>query len=215
MKYLILDSQINFFQENGFIEFENIFPQEKIQIIENEIDTIFKSKKNLDFFKQYIAFRDLFRKSSIIKKITLDKSIASIAKTLSNRSSLRLLFDQTFITNKKNLFESFKTINDVISFQGAVCYAVIKLDSNTTIDSNNLPKKQGSLTFFKSSLAENHMPLNLKDLYSNSHKFLLIAYGDIRTLYKLNKNDPNLNYLKNFGYSFGDKLKDEFHPVVF
>ncbi|NGX49758.1 MAG: hypothetical protein K940chlam5_01362 [Candidatus Anoxychlamydiales bacterium] len=215
MKYLILDSQINFFQENGFIEFENIYPKEEIQIMENEIDTIFKSTKNLDFFKQYIAFRDLFRKSSIIKKLTLDKNIASIARTLSNRSSLRLLFDQTFITNKKNLFESNKTINDVISFQGAVCYAIIKLDSSAAIDSNNLPKKQGSLMFFKSLDSDNHPLINIEDLYSCSQKFLLIAYGDIKTLYKLNKNDPNLNYLKNFGYSFGDKLKDEFHPVVF
>ncbi|HEU64385.1 MAG TPA: hypothetical protein ENH96_03230 [Chlamydiae bacterium] len=215
MKFLIPDSQINFFQENGFIEFENIFPQERIQIIENEIDTLFKSITDLDFFKQYIAFRDLFRKSLIIKKLVVDKNLASIAKTLSNRSSLRLLFDQTFITNKKNLFENSKTLNDVISFQGAVCFSLLKLDNNIAISSNNLPKKQGSLMFFKSSVSENHPLINMEDLYTGSQKFLLIGYGNIKTLYKLNKEDPNLNYLKNFGYSFGDKLKDEFHPVVF
>ena len=103
----------------------------------------------------------------------------------------------------------------MISFQGGVCYLLIKLDNNIALDSSNLPKKQGSLIFFKSSDSENSSLINLEDLYSRSHKFLLIGYGDIKTLYKLNKNDPNLNYLKNFGYSFGDKLKDEFHPVVF
>ena len=150
MKFLILDSQINFFEENGFIEFENVFPKEKIQILENEVDTIFKSKKNLNFFEQYISLRDLFRKSSIIKKIVLDKNLASIVKALSNKSSLRVIFDQTFLTNKKNLFESSTTINDLISFQGAICFLLIKLDNNIALNSNTFPKNPGSLVFFKS-----------------------------------------------------------------
>lgn len=215
MKFLILDSQINFFEENGFIEFENVFPKEKLQILENEVDTIFKSKKNLNFFEQYIAFRDLFRKSSIIKKIVLDKNLASIVKAISNKSSLRVLFDQTFLTNKQNLFESSITINDLISFQGAVCFLLIKLDNNIALSSNPLPKKMGSLMFFKSSTSIDTPQINLKDLYSNFQKFLFIGYGDVKTIYKFNKKDPNLNYLKNYGYSFGDRLKDEFHPIVF
>ena len=57
-------------------------------------------------------------------------------------------------------------------------------------------------------------PVDFKSLLENDQKYFIIAYADNRTVYKSNKNDKNNNFLKKFSYSFGDRLKEEFHPII-
>ena len=208
MKFLILDAQINFYLDNGFIEFENFFSDEKIKILENTIDTLTKKDKKLPPIDQYKASHDLFRKSEIIKKIALNTNLINTAKALSKKEPLRLIFDQ-FLSGSYNPFEKMASLNDISSFQNLYLATIIKINSNPSI-APNLPKKQGSVMFLKTSSL-----IDFESIFSNDQKFLLICYGDMKTIYVHNKKDPNLDFLKQFGYNFSDTLKDKFHPLVF
>ena len=42
----------------------------------------------------------------------------------------------------------------------------------------------------------------------------MIGYADLNALYIPNEKNINKNYLKSLGYNFGDKLKDQTHPII-
>ena len=192
MQYLILDSQINFFLAHGYIEFEDVFSLDEISELEKEIDTLLKSDNS------YGNARDLFRKSEILKKITFSKKISSIVSNLTKRTSLKVASDQVFYSSN-NPFDKEVSLDDINSFQSLVCAVVIRFSSD-----------QNSLLFISPDLL-----INFEELFSEGDKFYMVVYGDDRTIYKQNLKDPNVNFLKKFGYAFGDPLKKEFHPIVY
>jgi hypothetical protein len=200
MKYTILDAHIKFFQENGLIEFEDIFPFKTLEKIQKALEK--KSLISLD------TRRDLFRKSEIIKEIAYNKTISLILKTLTKKQNLRLAFDQLIIKNEKSSFNLEFSLNSLSSFQNLIGGIIVDL-SQKSLSLNNLSKKNISI-FIKSSTS-----INIENILLDSDIFLLIAYGELKTVYKCNTNDPNNNYLKQFGYNFGDVLKDSSHPIVF
>lgn len=199
MKYTISDAHIKYFQENGLIEFENLLPK---NLLEKALDL---EKKEI--FK-HTSRRDLFRKFEIIKKIAFNKTVSSIFKTLTKKQHLRLAFDQLIIKNEKTPFNEPFSLNSISSFQGLIGGIIINLD-HKTFDFNNLNKNTNSI-FIKSSVL-----INIESIFSDSDVFLLIAYGEIKTVYKKSNIDINSNYLKDLGYNFGDTLKDYLHPIVF
>src|SRR3990167_10305925 len=106
MSFLILDSQINFFKENGFIEFEDILSLEDLNKIEKEISIILNK---IDSSEKIYNSIDLFRKSNILKKITLSTQLASIAANLSKKNLLKIGFDFALYPSIKDFFN--KTIS--------------------------------------------------------------------------------------------------------
>jgi len=210
MRYLILDSQINFYKEHGYIEFEDILSEEECEILKNEIGYILEKENitNLDPKEVYKRSRDLFRKSEKIKKFTLNRKFASIASSLSGIGKLRIAFDQTFFFMKKNIFEKNGPITNINSLQGIVNFMLLKLDDSEPKKIGIFPKKKCGCVFIKSKTL-----LDFDDLFSNE-EFFLIAYGDLKTVFNPNHKDPNVNFLKQFGYSYGDTLKDATHPIL-
>ena len=153
IKLTILDAHIKYFQENGYITFEELLPQNTLQKLVNETESIISS------CEKDPCRRDLFRNSAFIKKIAFNNAISSILKNLTKKQNFRLVFDQLII--KKDITSFFINLE--------------KLDFDV---------------------------------------FLLIGYGEIKTIYKKNMKDPYNTTLKNLGYNYGDLLKDAFHPVV-
>jgi hypothetical protein len=45
-------------------------------------------------------------------------------------------------------------------------------------------------------------------------RYLLIVFANRRAQYVLNANDPHAHALKHKGYVFGDRLREELHPIV-
>jgi len=209
MKFLVLEKEIKYFHENGFIEFDEILSTQELEKLEKEIDNLMLKEKNSSPLDSYKAGRDLFRKSDFIKKIALNRNFSSIIKTLSKKRKLRLIFDQAIYSKGKNPFDEMISVDEIYSFQGLICAILLKIDGNSSASSNYLPKKKNNSMFYKSS-----SPINFEGIYSEPQKFFLLAYGDAKTIYKLNHLDPNGNFLKQFGYNFGDILKDEFHPPL-
>ena len=211
MKFLILQIEINFFEKEKFIEFTNVFSETRINDLENEIDNLCFQTPVLSRSNQLKVLRDLFRRSNLIKKTLLNKNLIQILKILTKKEKSRLLFDLAIVDSFEYPFDKTSTLDELFSFQGLTLGVLIKLDKNKSTDLNYLPKKRGNITFFKSSL-----PINLSQIYHlRKQKFLLIGFGNTNTIYKLNKNDANVNYLKEFGYNFGDQLKDKSHPLIF
>ncbi|MFA6119298.1 MAG: hypothetical protein WCT85_02855 [Parachlamydiales bacterium] len=209
MKYLILESQIKFFQESGFIEFENIFSSEEMQKLKNEIDNYFKNSST-DFLQSYKSTRDLFRSSEFIRKFVLNNRIVSIVKNLTNRNQLRLCFDQAIYSNGSNPFDDKVLIDDFFTFQGLLCLVVIKMDDTIFNDHTFLPKTKNNSVFLKPGSY-----LNFNGIFEVPQKYLLIGYSDFKTIYKPNSTDPNGYNLKQLGYTHGDTLKDKTHPVIY
>lgn len=201
MKYAILDAHINYFRQNGFIEFEDILSIQNLENLKNDLEK--KSIMNTSFDS---SRRDLFRSSDAIKKIAFNTTITSILKSLTKRQSLRLIFDQIFL-KKDNTLKTF-SLSPSTSFQGLIGGIIINIDPNQ-ITSNNLNKKYSSI-FINDTIS-----INLENIFLDSEAFLLIAYGELKTVYKHNQSDHETNSIKKFGYSFGDVLKDETHPIVF
>ncbi len=202
MKYTILDAHIKYFQENGYIEFEDILSIPTLEKAKNDLE-----KKSIITASSDACKRDLFRKSEIIKKIALNKTICFILKNLTKKQNFRLAFDQLILTQQNPFNETF-SLNSLSSFQGLIGGIIINIEPKSLI-LNDLNKKTNSV-FIKSSI-----PINIKNIFLDSDVFLLIAYGELKTIYKRNLKDPNTNYLKQFGYNFGDVLKDNLHPIVF
>ncbi|MBN2479219.1 MAG: hypothetical protein JXA94_03240 [Parachlamydiales bacterium] len=214
MKYLVLDSQINFYKEKGYIEFEEILKEEEILALENEIEILLKNQlgdlESASFMQRYLAGRDLFRKSEFIKKISLRKNLASIAANLNNKKSLRIGYDQAIFSIGKNPFEDMVSLDNISAFQGLICAVIIKLDSNEATTNSYLPSKRSNCIFVKNSFG-----INFEGIFANEQKFFMITYADLKTIYRLNKKDPCVNSLKKFGYVFGDVLKDEYNPIIY
>lgn len=201
MKYTILDAHINYFRDNGFIEFEDLIPIQNLEKLKKDLVKKSVTNASFDFSK-----RDLFRSSDAVKKIAFNTTITSILKSLTKRQNLRLVFDQIFL-KEDNIFKTF-SLNASTSFQGLIGGIIINIDPNH-ITSNNLTKKYSSI------FINNTISINLENIFLDSEAFLLIAYGEHKTVYKHNQSDPDTNSIKKFGYNFGDVLKDKTHPIVF
>src|SRR3989304_6239290 len=110
IKLTILDAHIKYFQENGYITFEELLPQNTLQKLVNETESIISS------CEKDPCRRDLFRNSAFIKKIAFNNAISSILKNLTKKQNFRLVFDQLII--KKDI-TSFSLDSDT-SFQNLI-----------------------------------------------------------------------------------------------
>lgn len=196
MKFSILDAHVKYFQENGFIQFEDLLPINILQQANKELKDIINS------CPKDTCRRDLFRNSAIIKKIAFNGTIAFILKNLTKKQNFRLVFDQLII-KKENT--ALFPLDSNSCFQSLIGAVIINIDQKA-LTLNNLNNKN-SLIFIKNSFFINPEKLDFE-------VFLLIAYGQLKTIYKQNTQDPYNNYLRNLGYNFGDLLKDALHPVV-
>ncbi len=176
MRYLIRPSQIDFFRENGYIAFEEIIATEKA-MREKTPSTSFSLQHNL------------FQRRSCFKTLATSRRLAHIALSLSGKKHIRLLFDQGFF--QEDIWPS--TFQENSSFQGLQLFAFLRLspekkgstDRPEEANGPILPHGAGSALFFKPNV-----PFSIEKTLDDPADFLLIAYGDINTLYVKNPLDP-------------------------
>ena len=118
-----------------------------------------------------------------------------------------------------------KTLQECSGFQGIVCGQLITLKmpnrkniTTTTTDTDvdtdadeeiveSVDLTPGDTLFFSNDTV---LP---EEIFSKQNLYLLIVYGHYKTVYTKNGNDPSNHYLKRYGYSFGDLLHGDNHPL--
>lgn len=154
-----------FFFKNGCIEFESLISLEECSLL---------LSKPLG--------RDLWRKDSLIKKISTRRQFGEIATVLSCKKMIRIAFDQR--------------INKPFNLQASCLEPVIALQIPLS------GEKVGSGIFLSPTT-----PLLENDSF-------LIVYCESTTVYQLNSEDPYTHSLKRLGYVFGDRVRNDTHPLI-
>jgi len=185
MKTTISAQQSAFYTKNGFIEFE----------IPHTVPP-------------FSPGRDSWRQNEELKQFILRK-LGPIALVLTGKKRIRLGLDQWI--SKENRPQKAALLKDLFCIQGFSLAAVIA--QNPVIPAKRsplgvlpLPSNTESVLFFKPNL--------ILDWPHVSSDLLLILFTLPEAVFVHNSKDPSTNYLKQFGYNFGDCLKSESHPLI-
>ena len=221
MKSEILSQHIKFFQKHKFIEFEDVFSKEKMQKLYGEMQKHLETKINrpflsLSFIETFKNGRDLWRSSDTALSIIKEKAILEILHLLCNKNTFRIGFDQIIKTSEEDklddLFQS-GSLEEITSFRPLIAGVLICVKNEKEIIENQdliFPQKVGNILIIDPSFS---MPLQSLIKVKNS-LYYLIGYVPIRCQYVENKADLLTNDCKQYGYGFGDSLKDKFHPII-
>lgn len=206
---------MQFFQEHGFIAFE------EIAVVDGALDAC-ASHTSFD------ALHNLFHTSSRMEKLSTSRRCAHIARDLLNMKTphLRLLFDQAFLDRcpPPPPLQIPVKLSLLSPFQGLCLLLLIRIGSSlpdgaleeqkTTLPTeviplSSLPKKSGDALFFHpdQEIQLFHPSCALGD-------FLLIGYGALRTLYRKNTKSLFPNHLMS-KYQPGDLVGQEDCPLLF
>ena len=208
----------DFFLDNGYIEFEDLFSIKDIEIIDEVSDQIVMKRMGLtptDFRRESPQnknkyARDIWRDSKEVKRIVCRSSTAEIAGELIHKRPLRLAYDQLF--DYQN-FPEGKTLNEVTALQGLLCAWIICIESPSEKDPDAekgiLPIERSSAIFINAD-----HPLSFADSPPFG-RYFVIAYAQDRAIYLFNEDDPHAHYLKTLNYNYGDSLRHQTHPVIY
>lgn len=209
MKQSLASEHFIFYNEHGHLEIEGLLSEQAVADFQEALQTM----SPLSFAKG----RDLWRHHEAIRRVVLSKKYGSIAAQLFREKQLRIAYDQAFETDQLSpgLFESPTNLKQMSCFQGLVGGLIIRLSEGESVPSDDetlcpVPEQKGSGIFFSYKTALDLNPL----IQLPSQLFFLIAYGPVNTLYIHNPKDPNLNLLKKEGFVFGERLRDDRHPVL-
>lgn len=224
MRFLVPDAHREFFEANGVIEVEDLVEAAPLRTaVRGAIMDrchIAADVEKMPTTQLFLAGRDLWRTSEIVKKSVMSWRLAEIASTLSKTTPLRLAYDQLFLPTKAidisrgslAVTQGTPSLSEISAFQGLLVGAVIRLEGESKKDPLSLlPSKPGNVVFFSAAKTCDFNVLMDPD----SGCSLLVAYGQSRTLYVPNAKDPHSAALRLMGYSIGDRLEDDSHPVCF
>lgn len=218
MKIEITAAQTAFFTQNGYIEFGDIELEESEifesakKVLAARLKTTPNKLSRIPATELYKSGRDLWRASERLKKFLI-QILFPLAAILGAKKSLRLACDQwipsDYTWNKSG------SLKDLFSIQGLVIGALVcstesKLPLRASLGLLPLPSKPENILFFKPHLLLDWPQL----LQSSPTDMYLIAYALPQAVYIQNPKDPATNDLKQFGYGFGDPLKNAFHPLL-
>lgn len=222
MKYASANEHRDFFQKNRFIEFDDLLSMDQISNLKTLIGKN-NDLKNKSPEKLFQLGRDLWRANSDIKKIVLQRKFAEVASELFMVKPLRIGYDQFIFSinphyqyeiensSYSNLMKSKSDLQQISALDGVVGGLMLRLDAHEAPVSAPFPSKAGSGIYFDAAF-----PIDFSQLLNNQEQmFFLIVYVQSNAYYALNEKDPNVSFLKRFGYIYGSKLALKHHPIVF
>ena len=136
--------------------------------------------------------RDLSLKDGLVKEVVHSIARAKLAAELAHVRLLRFGFDELFVPGWTT-----KNLMNEVCIQGLVICLFLTLDG-----------EGGHGIYAKPSVDLDKLPLD------PNRRYLVIGWAEERSMYVLQPNDPYTHELKKRGYVFGDRLKEEWHPVV-
>jgi hypothetical protein len=236
MKFATTKEHRDFFQKQGWIEFEGLVPNDQLDAVNQAIDQTLAerlntSPDNIGFSsseKLYLQGRDLWRSHPVLHKFVTQPRFAEIAVELIEKKPLRLGYDQLFPSCYHPLFEissaysqflkQIASLEAVSCLQGVACGLVFALSEKASIlperqaDGVDIfPNQAGHAIFFRPNV-----PVNWANVYSHfNQRFYLIVYTFASAYYQLQPHDPHTHALKRLGYIFNDRLSDKLNPIVY
>ncbi len=186
--------QIRHYSQFGWIEFEEFLTKERTAELRSSVQQTLahRNKKSVPTPEDYYQIgRDLWRNNSPLKKLFCSKNFSTSVSSLSNKTPLLLACDQ-WIPEGHTL--SPLNMEAHLSFQDLVCGALLALDG----------EKAGHVRFFH--------PDRLPPFEECGQ--ILIAYGNLQTVYIHNPKDPSSSQFKELGYNYGDRLNTKIHPLI-
>lgn len=217
MKYSITKEQRFFFENNLFIEFEELLSESDISLMLQSIEKVLQVplEKVGDLF---LHGRDLALLDEKLRKVLFSQHLGQIALALSMSKTLRFGFDQLYAGPKKGQQGqgSFSCLNEESCVRELSCALMIclrgtvaeKKSSEGGIDP--FPTKPGSGIFFLPSVACDPAALQ----WHEGQLFLLLTWAKERALYVFEPRDFHTHKLKKLGHVFGDRLTSKYHPII-
>ncbi len=240
MKFATAKEHRNFFQNHGWIEFEELISNDQLTLANQAIDQVLAERLNasperlrlLPSEQLYLQGHDLWRSNSILRKLVTQTRFAEIASELIEKKPLRLGCDQLFPARHQqtqlsatapqvytHFLEQTTTLEAVSCLQGVTCGLMLSLGGKETVPFEKIPSEgadifpsqPGHVIFFRPNI-----PIKWDSLYLHEgQRFYLIVYTQMSAHYQLQPQDPHTHALKRLGYVFNDKLNDRLHPIIY
>lgn len=234
MKFALDSNHLDFFEKNQYIEFDSILTENELKGLQSHLSEALLGSMQLNKKigplteeGQFSAGHDLYQKHPFFRRMVVKRQWAEFAAALIKRKSLRLGYDQFFPgflplpVSKENPLSSYtkllgtsQSLEQISSIQDILCGLILcikapKCDSASEND-KFFSLKPGSGVFIGPKL-----PIHFSELTRRQdYQYLLVAYASPSAVYILNEHDPFSYFLKNYGYAYGDKLKEQFHPII-
>lgn len=227
VKYLVDNLHREFYAEKGWIEFEALlsaeeareYAREALSEVAKRLRLPLESAERLSSEQLFLAGRDLWRTSALMKRLVTHSRLAKMAAALVNDRPLRLIFDQLFLHDTSVPIKTTKTgelqavsgsLNELTSFQGLHTGLLLCLEAEEKDHPSPLPSRPGSGSFLSAD-----RPFDFTQLFTGPRQtHLLIGYGRTNSLYIYQPDDPHGLALQQLGYSYNDRLVDSLHPIV-
>lgn len=234
MKFIVDNKHREFFASHGWIEFEHLLTREKVHDLQRTIEELVSRRLAMTSERMSRASvrqlllqgHDLWRDSEAIKAVVCNRTYAEIASSLVEEVPIRLAYDQLLMTSPVAdthhdllMLQKGNSLGDCSCMQGLLCGLLIALKRapeqentpKTIVGTCPWPSVEGNGIFLAPGTI-----LNTPELLTMSgESHLLIVYCRAVARYVLSPADPHTHYLKTFGYSFGDRLMDQHHPVLY
>ena len=242
MKFSLAKEQRDFFEKHGLLEIEGLISSSQLEVLNSCVLKFMRKEAALerrtvasvDPKNYFLAGRDLWRENPEIKKIIFHKCFSEIASQLNFRAPFRLGSDQYlpqgFISNAN------ESLNDGSSFQGIVFGYIICLKSGCLevskvteisevlenfslegpVDSDEPPHSPFSLIPGNVVFIHPDFPVDYSLLKQRAGcDYIFVTLIKDKSVYFYRKSDLQTHYLKKLGYVFGDRIKEETHPIIY
>ena len=225
-RFAITADHRHFFEQNGRIEFEQLLTENQLKQANQAIDRALAERLGGDpgnfrgFTKDQIgkAGRNLFLDSEGVRRLVTGRNLAQIMAELLFAVPLRVAYDQVLTSpmslgERVALFTEPTSLEESSAFQGIKGGVLICLSGGAVGEDEEpgLPNLPGNALFLS---AEAMIPYEELLKHPKGSRYLLIVYGGQGVVYRRNEQDPHCHALKERDYVFGDRLRDDTHPIV-
>ncbi len=211
MKFIVDNPHREFFEENGWIEFEEVLTPEACSAILSQVEQVLSRRGAPprvtlpdDAVSLFKACRDMWRDDLELKRAIGHRKLSEVISELAEVKPLRLAYDQLLLPESQQCVPANALAGSLGPCQGIVAVAVICLKGRAE---GLFPSAPGNVSVLKAET-----PLVLNNLQGT---FLLIGYCRAVARYSIQALDPCANLPKSLGYSVGDRLIDRLHPIVY
>ncbi len=239
MKFATAKEHRDFFQKQGWIEFEGLLSKDQLVLANQAIDQVLAERlkasserlRLLPSEKFYLQGHDVWRSNPILQKLATQTRFAEIATELIEKKPLRLGYDQFFLAHQQvsyvqeapspyfHFLEQITSLEEVSCVRGVACGLLLALGGKERVPLEKIvsegidvfPNQPGNVIFFQPNVL-----VNWGRLYAQPGKrFYMIVYASASAYYQLQPKDPHTHAFKRIGYVFNDKLTDKLNPIVY
>lgn len=226
MKYAINIDHIRFWREHQCLILQDLFSPAQVEQLLDGINAVFTRRLGVLWRHEapdqlFVEGRDLHCDNETIMRIICQKKIVTILSEVFDCKPLRLGFDQYLPANIKDPTQVEDPYGEFLRQGGSLDQiSCLKGIAGALLICLQEPDKQDPTQFFPSVPGEATIlhPSKLLPLYFLDEikrgSYLLITYTDQIALYVHNERDPHVHTFKRWGYVFGDKLREPYHPII-